>query len=598
MKKTVNNKLGKAGNSELITSFGLYFLGLGWLAVTLTLGGLFYTWILVAYLILGGAWLVHHSKRHSKNLKFDGPFLLVIILSISTIILWTYFTTPTIFSGRDQGSFSQAAAELTQNHKLTFSFAGEKQFFQIYGPGKALNFPGFYYARNGQLVTQFPLGYISWLATFFSFFGLEGFAIANGVTFLVFILSFYLLARKYLREDFSFIAVFFVLTSFIFAWFFKFTLSENLALALVWFGLLELVNYLEKKRDRLQLLAALAAFGLLLFSRVEALAFLVMIAIVFALVFRHPKKISSAIGKKLGGTLAAMAALYLISLKVNFYFYLTVVKGLIASFTSHASMDPGGGFHFFAPFLYVMKLFSVYALMGFLIFGILGVLYLIRLKKYAWLIPGFVVLPVFAYLIHPGISADQPWMLRRFLFAVVPASILYAAIFLEHFFPRKIYAYLLTVFLLAANLLALTPYLAYSPDKNLLPQVENISKNFSATDLVLVDPLATGDGWAMMPGPMRFLFGKQAVYFFNPNDLAKINVQPFSHVYLIIPDQDFDRYAQAGLLEKLITLKNYRVETNDLTTENSARAISWNSPVALPGLQKNIIYGKIYLLRK
>ena len=594
MKTSKNTESQQQG--KLITLLGLYFLGLGWLGVILTLLGIFYAWILAAYLVFGAAWIIRHYSRHRKKIIFSRAFLFVLLLSISTIILWSYYTTPTIFSGRDQGSFSQAAALLAQNHHLNFSFPGEKQFFQIYGPGKALNFPGFCYTPNGDLTTQFPLGYISWLAIFYAFFGLTGFVFANAVTFLVFILSFYLLARKYLRQDFSLIAVFFVLTSFIFAWFFKFTLSENLALALVWFGLCELATYFEK-RERLHLLAALASFGLLLFSRTEALSFLVMISILFFLIFRQPKKIWTAIGKKIGWALGTMALFYLFSFKINFYFYLTVIKGLTASFTSRASLNPDGGIHFLSPAFYIFKLFSVYTLIGFLILGFLGIIYLLWRKKYAWLIPAFVILPSFIYLIHPGISADHPWMLRRFLFAVVPGSILYSAIFLEHFFPKKIYAYVLTAFLLMSNLLLLTPYLGFSPDRNLFTQTKTIAANFNSSDLILVDPLATSDGWAMLPGPMRFLLGKQAVYFFNPADLAKINTKPFDHVYLIIPDQDFPRYAAAGLLDKLITLKNYQLETDTLTTENSTQETTWNSPINLPGIQKNIVYGKIYLLK-
>ncbi|MDR3559634.1 MAG: hypothetical protein P4L58_04495, partial [Candidatus Pacebacteria bacterium] len=272
--------------------------------------------------------------------------------------------------------------------------------------------------------------------------------------------------------------------------------------------------------------------------------------------------------------------------------------GFIASFSSRPSFDPGGGNHFFVPFLYVLKLFSAYTLISFLILGTLGILYILRRKKYLWLVPAFVILPVFVYLVHPGISADHPWMLRRFLFAVVPGSIFYSAIFLEHFFPKKIYAYILAAFVLTTNLLVLAPYLAFSPDRNLLPQVKNIAANFNSSDLVLADPLATGDGWDMMTGPMRFLLGKQVVYFFNPNDLAKINTKLFNHVYLIIPDQNFPRYAQAGFLNKLITIKSYQIETSTLTTENSTQETTWNSTITLPGVQKNIIYGKIYLLKK
>jgi hypothetical protein len=588
----------KSDNHHFFTLFGLYFLGLGWLAAILSMLGIFYGWILAFYIILGAAYLAYFISKNKINFKPDRSLAIIIVLVVAFIVLWSHFTSPTIFSGRDQGSLSEAAAHLSQNHQLKFSFPASLEFFKIYGPGKALNFPGFDYAKGGQLITQFPIGYISWLAVFYSFFGIFGFVLANAAAFFVFALSFYKLAKIYLNGHFPLIAVLFVLTSFVFSWFFKFTLSENLALALTWFGLLEFAIFLES-RKRIHILAALASFFLLLFSRVEALAFLPVIFIILFVTFRQLKKIYRAIGKNISLVILAMAVVYILSLWVNFDFYLTFIKGFFNSFSPNdLRPTPTSRVNIFSPLIYIVKVFSVYALIDFLILGIFGMAILLKKKNFKMLVPALVLLPSFVYLVHPGISSDHPWMLRRYLFAVIPAGILYTAIFLENYFSKKIYAYVLSVILIAANLPVFLTYLPFSENEGFLAQTETIGANFQNSDLVLVDRDATGSGWAMMSGPLNFIFGKQAVYFFNPADLDKIDKSKFSNIYLVIPDQNLAGYLKYELMEKLVAIKNYEISNNTLDTENSDANVTWNSPVQLPAIQKNITYGKIYLLRK
>jgi hypothetical protein len=133
-------------------------------------------------------------------------------------------------------------------------------------------------------------------------------------------------------------------------------------------------------------------------------------------------------------------------------------------------------------------------------------------------------------------------------------------------------------------LLIFIPYLTFSPHKNLLAQTEKISQNFADTDLVLIDRLATGDGWSMMTGPMSFLFGKQTAYFFNLNDLARIDLKRFSNVYFIIPDASQDFYNP--LASKLVPVKDYTIENEILVSVGN------NLPIP----QKLETFGKIYLL--
>ena len=151
--------------------------------------------------------------------------------------------------------------------------------------------------------------------------------------------------------------------------------------------------------------------------------------------------------------------------------------------------------------------------------------------------------------------------------------------------------------MIVCNLTIFVPYLAISPNKNLLPQIEGISKNFVTSDLILVDRDATGGGWSMMTGPLNFIYDKQAVYFFNPNDLDKIDRKKFSAVYFIIPDNKVDFYKPSGLFERLTPIKDYAIETNLLDIATGKKQELYDTPLEFPENKDVLIAGKIYLLK-
>jgi hypothetical protein len=74
-----------------------------------------------------------------------------------------------------------------------------------------------------------------------------------------------------------------------------------------------------------------------------------------------------------------------------------------------------------------------------------------------------------------------------------------------------------------------------SENKDLLPQIKEISQNFGPRDLILVDRLATGSGWSLASEPLNSIYGRQAVYFFNADDLKVINQSRYDNIYLITP---------------------------------------------------------------
>lgn len=581
---------------QIFDFFVFFWVSFGWLALILSLLGIFYYAIFVGYIFLGAIAFSVALAINRNKIKINRFSFLIVAFSILTVFVFSTYSTPTIFSGRDQGSFSEAAILLAQNHQLQFSTDASREFFKIYGPGRALNFPGFYYTKDGQLMTQFPLGYTSWLAAFYGIFGLKGLIIANGISFFIFLLSFCAISRIFLKSHASFISVILVASSFVFSWFFKFTVSENLALMLLWFGIYEFLQFWKNEKT-LHFFYFFSTIGLLAFSRIEALAFL---AAAFVILWLKNKKTKTSIFVKIGRSnllmIANVAILYLFNIFVNRNAYSALLKGALKPFFFLETGNSGSD-SVLMP-LYVGKVFLAYALFTFVVIGALGVIYFFRRRNFFTLVPFFIVLPAFAYLIHPAISVDHPWMLRRFVFAIIPASIFYTTLFLENFLKKRAFFYAISAGLLFTNLLIFLPYIKFSPNQALLPQVEKISTGFESTDLVLVDQMATGDGWSMMTGPLSFLDGKQAVYFFNPSDVEKLDQKKFDNIYFIIPDDRIEFYKNSAWWENVSVKKSYEIKNTVFDSPITEKRQTLLASVTLPTKQEIRVSGKIYLLKK
>ena len=90
---------------------------------------------------------------------------------------------------------------------------------------------------------------------------------------------------------------------------------------------------------------------------------------------------------------------------------------------------------------------------------------------------------------------------------------------------------------------------------------------------------------------MSFLYGLQAVYFFNPQDLEKINLEKFGAVYFIIPNDNLDFYSKNNLVDRLEPTENYFIENRTIGK------ISLSEKLVLPETETHLILGKIYLLK-
>ncbi len=601
MTELKNNK-----NDILIFAvFSSVWIFLGWVAFLLSLGGFFYSWIIGGFFLFILTVIARQIILKKISFNVSREFAIISSAILIFVVLASFFVTPTIFSGRDQGSISEAAIRLSQNHKLEFSTLASSEFFKIYGSGKALNFPGFHYTQEGQLTTQFPLVYVSWLASFYSFFGLAGLIIANSVLLFIFLTSFYLLARNFVKEKFVYILLVLAATSFPVFWFFKFTLSENMALALLWISILWIYLFIKEQRllrpstqnleksddpNKKNILSPnlreqendknfvggffyssfLISAGLLVFTRIEGI-FLLLSG--FLTIFFFTRK--NPFWRERKKFLIVYPAIFLAILLImnftkDFYFYKEIAKALF-----HVEQDQTGASStlagIFTPVISEFKVFFLYGIASSLLLGIFGVIWLWTKKQWEKMIPFFIILPSLVYLVNPWISSDHPWMLRRFVFSIIPVFLFYSVLFLqdwtmeEKMKHRKIVSWALIVIMIFSNLFIFFKYFTFSENKGLLQETQKISENFSRNDLVLVDRSAVGDGWTMITGPMNFLYNINTVYLFNPKDVEKIDRSRFEKIYLIASNQNIQFFVQSLGKENLINAKDYSIKNEKLS---------------------------------
>lgn len=574
----------------------LFWLGVAWIGFIAALGGFFYApylWILIVIL---GIFLVYYFiLKNGYSVIISREMLTISMLSLLAVILFSYFSTPTIFSGRDQGAISEAAIRLVQNHTFEFSTPASTEFFKIYGPGRALNFPGFYYSNEGNLTTQFPLVYIVWLALFYSLFGTIGFIVANAILFFIFILSFYLLARIFLRLPYSLLTLIFTLTSFSFMWFLKFTLSENMALSLLWLSILSLMLFLKNFR-RLCFYVFFMSSALLFFTRIEGIAIMTVSAIIILCNNAARKFIKEKIFLRFFLPAIFFAIIFIANIFRDFSFYHEVAKVFLSPFIYSQNRYADALKDIILPAFYIEKVFLIYGLIGFFIVGAIGIFFYIWKKEYYKLIPLFIALPTFIYFFDSHITNDNPWMLRRFMFSLLPIGIFYAGLILgrglENMKNKKIFIFsgILSILLIANNFPPFLKYLTFSENQGLDKQAATFAKNFSSHDLILIDRETTTDGLNMISGPLSSIYGKNAVYFFNINDLAKLDLKKFSNAYLVAPNKQVPYYLNSAIANRIVPENEYNFTFLKLK-------VNQNDGVKWPEKEEISVSGKIFKIK-
>lgn len=495
---------------------------------------------------------------------------IVAIAGLSFIALITTIqATPSIFTGRDQGSIGIAAWNLAQNHELAFRSPASDLFFEIYGPGRALNFPGFSYTDTGALITQFPLGYISYLALFVSWFGLSGLLIANGFLFVVSGWTFLELALVFVSRRSAFLATALFATSFITLWLTKLTLTENLAL-LLYLGLTFALVRIDRDQDARFLPLAILISFLFALTRIEGFV-IATLTLSWILYRPHSRALVLALPKHwFIPSLLFFAFLFLRDLFMNLPFYTMIAKAGVKYWNelSGVAGSTGTSEPALGPILFSYGLFPIFLL------GIAALLFGLMKRRYTLFLPLLVAAPTLIYLINGHISDDHPWLLRRYAFTLFPFFLLATTCLIENISQRVKNDWsspaLTIVFgiLFAFQAYPALQTLRSQEQSGLLEQTEYVSTLITERDLLLIDRGASGDPFALIAGPLSSIHNRNAVYFFNPEDYTRMDRSKFDRIYLLTAEDGLGRYAEA-FGENLLPLQTITFSFPRLTTLQS-----------------------------
>lgn len=538
------------------------FLFFGWVAFLLALFGFFFASLLGIFLILPAlAFFIalgHIGKLHDWTRLGLWIFLILFVTSS------TLSAEPSVFSGRDQGSIAEASWRLAENHQLGFQTPASQAFFSIYGPGTALNFPGFSYTENGSLMTQFPLGYTSFVASFLTLFGIKGYLIANSLLLFLFLSGIFELLLLFVPSLFALGGTSLALFSFLPVWISRLTLTENLASFLFVLLAFFFIRFLQEKTLPWYWLALFTSL-LLLFTRIEGFLFL-GIFVLTLLVLKDTRRILfEAPWTNIFFPALLFLFIFLRDFFMNLPFYTVIGKAVLKTwhtFTVLGTLSDNTGS------LSLGSIFFSYGLLILFLAGLLGIVFSLYKRNFLPLTVLLLSAPTLLYLFVPSITPDHPWMLRRYYSSLYPTFVFFTTLGLYSLSKNKMlenvwkpFSLFLFLLFLAFQGRAFVSAYTIHDNAGLLGQTEDFSKRFGERDLILIDRLATGDPYTLLAGPMNFLSGKQAVYFFNPNDLSRLDLTPFDTVYLLSPEDSLGLYTDA-LGEKLLP-----TETVSFTSE-------------------------------
>ena len=554
-----------------IFSLGWIFLSI--LGLLLIFAKLFYiTFLILAIALIFFIFFILLKKKIIQFVPFSKNLFLVFGIIFFIGLILSIFTAPTIFEGRDEGSYAISGIMMSKHNNLQYSNETITQFFKIYGVGKALNFPGFHYTEAGFLKSQFLPAYSSWIALWHKFFGLSGIQFVNLFPFITFLFSIFLVMKKITQKmkpqeenvqnpfpSAIAIGMIFLLSLFPFVLFYKFTLGEIYFGALLWFSIYLAFRYFEN-RTFLRYFLIFLPLILLIFARIEAFALIFMFLVVFILKdFENFKK------PLFQTTFIFLGILLVTVFSYEPNFFIDSFKNIAKPILQMEAPSQNDGEKSFLPDdwegLYSLKVFSNYNILPIILMS--GAFFFVFLKKrkekqkekFHILFPLLIVSPIFIYLIDANISLDHPWFLRRFVFAIIPILTIYSVIFLAQTkisLPKIFWA--ISILIILNNFILLFPFneetgkfenfITFRQNKNLLSQTNEISQFLSDKDLLLISRESSGSGWSLISAPLREIFSKQAVYFFNPNDFEKIEKDKFENIYLLTSEKELDLYSE------------------------------------------------------
>jgi len=436
-------------------------------------------------------------KKDINTLPRLSIYVLIIILLVCLIgILYPHDTS----GGRDEGLYSGVAVMLSKNN----SFLRPSN---LYGAPLFLN--------NRLMPMVVPMSgtaYIVWLATQNVFFSLQWLFRSNVILVSLGLCSLYLVSSLFTKKSISLVVVALFSSSLPFLWFMRETMSENLSLFLLWTSMIFFFVFFRTKQN-VYLVGFILGMWLFSFTRLEGILIQLTTFLVFSSILLITK--TFLLRRKLLTifiyfVIIVSTLLASKSFARNSYLNTTIpiVEHVIKQSISKPHIEPIRGERVLADKIpvFVIQMLAKYnlALILFSIFLITPLLFIDkkRTKESKIFIIGLLIIisPEYYKFINPSVTLEQPWMYRRYLYALLPMGYLCFSMLTYKLLGQKLWTILLGVFIII-NIFLSSKIITLKNNWGVNEQMEKLTKSISSDDFVIVK------NWTVLNDyfPMSFL---------------------------------------------------------------------------------------------
>jgi hypothetical protein len=486
-------KLYKLSLEDIFIVISSFIISIFLVSIFLTVFNLFYfvkyfVLILMTFIIITFIYLILLKKIQVNISKHDmyASVIVVAFCTFSVILFHEGFT-----GGRDDGVYANSALYLSKFN----TFYIQQQNVSSY--------PGFITTSKG-IITQFYLGYPSWLAMLFSLFGPNILNFVNFPLLTIGLMSIYYICKKLVNWQVGIVSLILISTSYPFLWFTRSTFSENLSFMLTWFGILCLLKSFENHKKK-YILLSLISINVLLTVRVESIPLVILLnCFLIWGYFRYKMKSSLYLLLSIFGICLIPVIYYYTYLDPRYIgIFSSKLSGLLSLFTGNHQQKALSDtiintdkniIEYQQPnfVFYLLQYYNIY----FFILMIPLALIKTFLNKNKIIASSFLVIVVllsvnFYFLVKPSINFDQPWFLRRYMPVILPLGIICFCIVMSSL--NKKAQMVICSLIVSFNLFIASPILTFKQNYNVLAEAnENLVPLIKSKDLLLIDYDSTG----------------------------------------------------------------------------------------------------------
>lgn len=413
-----------------------------------------------------------------KDLKLLPHLNILPLIIISFVCLIFIFFPHDIFGGRDEGLYANLAVYLTNHGNLNTPL----------------------YLNPNPAIVQSWTGrvpaYTTWLAIQNIFFGQNWMLRSSVIPVFLGLICLYLATSFSGGKKVGLITLFLYTSCLPFLWLARETLSENLAFFLLWFLVLSLILFFKTKRN-IYLSSLFLISWLFSFTRIEGLYIQITTLLAFIFIALITKIIS--LRKTMFISLVYLfliASTFLIFDRVSNEKYLNIavssVTNQVTKEFSFTSVNQNKDIKLIDRIpAFVTLMMAKYNLLLVLSSILLVIPIIIIDKKICFnnkiYFIGLLIIfsPEFIKVINPGISLDQPWFFRRYIYALIPLGYFCLSMLLNKIIKHRLLA-TIVIGLFFINIFFSRKIISLKNNWSLTKAIETIVKDVSQNDFIIL----------------------------------------------------------------------------------------------------------------